>query len=304
VIPIAILLDGNALAKRVRIGVKKEAAKLATPPGLAVIQVGDNPASQIYVANKRRDCTRCGIISHVHHLEESAGQDRLLELIRWLNVQPYIHGILVQLPLPGGYETQAVIHTIAPQKDVDAFHTATAGRFYLENGLAAETSPSPANSGIYGGGNFAPGPSYQPCTPAGVMALLDAYHIDPLGLHAVVVGQSNTVGKPMSIMLLRRGATVTSCHIHTRSLAAHTRLADILVCAVGKKGLITADMVKPGAVVVDVGINRIGDNIYGDVDFEGVEKIASHISPVPGGVGPMTRAMLMKNTLLAAQASV
>ena len=245
-------------------------------------------------------------MSHAYHLEAGAGEDRLLELIRWLNAQPYIHGILVQLPLPDGYDAQNVIATISPEKDVDAFHTLTVGRFYLEGGLAAGTIPKPTDAApLYGGGSFAPGPTYLPCTPAGIMALLDAYEIDPLGKHAVVVGFSNIVGKPMSLMLLQRGATVTSCHIHTKDLAMHTRMADLLVCAVGKPNLITANMVKPGAVVIDVGINRIsdatGERICGDVDFDEVEKIASFISPVPGGVGPMTRAMLMKNTLLAAQ---
>jgi len=290
----------------VRIAVKKEATKLATPPGLAVVQVGDNPASAVYVANKRKDCVKCGIMSHAYHLEAGAGESRLLEQIRWLNDQPYIHGILVQLPLPDGYDTQKVIATIAPEKDVDAFHMLTVGRFYLEGGLAAGTQPT-QHMPLYGGRSLAPGASYLPCTPAGIMTLLDAYEIDPVGKHAVVVGFSNIVGKPMSLMLLQRGATVTSCHIHTQDLAAFTRTADILVCAVGKVGLITADMVKPGAVVVDVGINRIndasGERICGDVDYEAVEKIASYISPVPGGVGPMTRAMLMKNTLLAAQSA-
>jgi methylenetetrahydrofolate dehydrogenase (NADP+)/methenyltetrahydrofolate cyclohydrolase len=276
----AVLMDGNALAKRVRIGVKKEAAKLAAPPGLAVIQVGDDPASAVYVANKSRDCARCGIISHAYHLEANAGEERLLGLIQWLNEQAYIHGILVQLPLPEGFNPQKIIQAISPEKDVDAFHTLTAGKFYLDTA-----------------------PTFLPCTPAGVMEMLKAYDINPLGKHAVVVGHSNIVGKPMSLMLLQQGATVTSCHIHTRDLPSHTRLADILVCAVGKAGLITADMVKPQAVVVDVGINRNGESICGDVDFTAVEKIASHISPVPGGVGPMTRAMLMRNTIKAAQIS-
>jgi methylenetetrahydrofolate dehydrogenase (NADP+)/methenyltetrahydrofolate cyclohydrolase len=271
-------LDGNALAKRVRISVKKQASLLPNPPGLAVIQVGDNPASLIYVANKKRDCTRCGIISYAHHLDVNAGEEKLLDLIRWLNHQPDIHGILVQLPLPAGYNPKAMVEAITPEKDVDAFHSLTAGMFYLNNG-----------------------PTFLPCTPAGVLALLDEYGIDPKGKHCVVVGHSNTVGKPIATMLLHRDATVTNCHIHTVDLASHTRSADILVCAVGKAGLISAGMVKPGAVVVDVGINRNGESICGDVDFEAVEKVASHISPVPGGVGPMTRAMLMRNTLLAAQ---
>jgi len=275
---IAILLDGNALAKKVRISVKKQAAQLATPPGLAVIQVGDNPASQVYVANKRKDCVKCGIQSHAYHLEASAGEQKLLDLIQWLNEQAYIHGILVQMPLPEGYDPKAVVHAISPDKDVDAFHTLTAGKFYLNNEV-----------------------TFSPCTPAGVMAVLDEYEIDPQGKHAVVVGHSNLVGKPMCQMLLNRNATVTNCHVYTKDLAFHTRQADILICAVGKVNLITADMVKQGAVVIDVGINRNGESICGDVDFGEVEKIASHISPVPGGVGPMTRAMLMLNTLHSAQ---
>jgi methylenetetrahydrofolate dehydrogenase (NADP+)/methenyltetrahydrofolate cyclohydrolase len=271
-------LDGNALAKRVRIGVKKQTALLPNPPGLAVIQVGDNPASLVYVANKRRDCDRCGIVSYSHHLDENAGQEKLLELIHWLNTQTHIHGILVQLPLPAGYSPDAVIQAISPEKDVDAFHTLTMGKLYLNSH-----------------------PTFEPCTPAGVIALLDHYGIELKGKHCVVVGRSNIVGKPMATLLLHRNATVTVCHNQTIDLPGFTRMADILISAVGKSGLITADMVKPGAVVVDVGINRNGESICGDVDFEPVEKIASYISPVPGGVGPMTRAMLMKNTLKAAQ---
>ncbi|MCL2203345.1 MAG: bifunctional 5,10-methylenetetrahydrofolate dehydrogenase/5,10-methenyltetrahydrofolate cyclohydrolase [Defluviitaleaceae bacterium] len=271
-------MDGNALAKRVRMDVKKQAARLDAPPGLAVIIVGHNPASEVYVAHKEKDCARCGIVSHTYRLGEEAGQEKLPALIHRLNNQPDIHGILVQLPLPGGYGAEAVLQAIAPEKDVDAFHTVTAGKFYLNKG-----------------------PTFLPCTPAGVMELLDAYAIDPRGKHAVVVGHSNIVGKPMAMMLLQRDATVTICHIHTADLAMHTRMADILVCAVGKAGLITAGMVKPGAVVIDVGINRDGNKICGDVDFDAVGKIASHITPVPGGVGPMTRAMLMKNTLEAAK---
>jgi methylenetetrahydrofolate dehydrogenase (NADP+)/methenyltetrahydrofolate cyclohydrolase len=277
VVPIAILLDGNALAKRVRIKTKARAARLPQPPGLAVVMVGDNPASLVYVANKERDCARCGIASHVFRLEANTSEEKLLMLIHKLNTQSDIHGILIQLPLPPGFRPEAVIQAISPEKDVDAFNATTMGQFYL-NGA----SP------------------FLPCTPAGVMALLDEYKIEPRGKHCVVVGHSNTVGKPMATMLLHRDATVTSCHIHTVDLASHTRMADILVCAVGKAGLITADMVKPGAVVVDVGINRTDTGITGDVIFKEVAKIASHISPVPGGVGPMTRAMLMRNTLQAA----
>ncbi|MCL2603908.1 MAG: bifunctional 5,10-methylenetetrahydrofolate dehydrogenase/5,10-methenyltetrahydrofolate cyclohydrolase [Defluviitaleaceae bacterium] len=271
-------MDGNALAKQVRISVKKQTALLPQPPGLAVIQVGDNPASMVYVANKRRDCEKCGIISHAHLLAEDAGQDTLLELIRRLNAQADVHGILVQLPLPKGYNADAVIQAISPEKDVDAFHALTMGKLYLNCG-----------------------PAFEPCTPAGVIALLDRYEIDLRGKHCVVVGRSNIVGKPMGTMLLHRHATVTICHGSTVDLPSHTRQADVLISAVGKAGLITTDMVKPGAVVIDVGINRVGDKIHGDVDFEPIEKTASFITPVPGGVGPMTRAMLMKNTLKAAQ---
>jgi methylenetetrahydrofolate dehydrogenase (NADP+)/methenyltetrahydrofolate cyclohydrolase len=271
-------LDGNALAKRVRIGVKKQSALLPAPPGLAVIQVGDNPASQVYIANKQKDCERCGIISHAYFLDENAGQKKLLDLIQSLNTQPDIHGILVQLPLPAGYSADAVIQTISPEKDVDAFHALTMGKLYLNSQ-----------------------PTFEPCTPAGVIALLDAYEIDLKGKYCVVVGRSNIVGKPMGTLLLQRNATVTLCHGSTVDMPSHTRRADILISAVGKAGLITADMVKPSAVVIDVGINRNGERICGDVDFEAVEKIASHITPVPGGVGPMTRAMLMQNTLKAAR---
>jgi len=271
-------MDGNALAKQVRISVKKQTALLPQPPGLAVIQVGDNPASMVYVANKRRDCEKCGIISHAHLLAEDAGQDTLLELIRRLNAQADVHGILVQLPLPKGYNADAVIQAISPEKDVDAFHALTMGKLYLNCG-----------------------PAFEPCTPAGVIALLDRYEIDLRGKHCVVVGRSNIVGKPMGTMLLHRHATVTICHGSTVDLPSHTRQADVLISAVGKAGLITTDMVKPGAVVIDVGINRVGDKIHGDVDFEPRVKTASFITPVPGGVGPMTRAMVMKNTLNAAQ---
>jgi methylenetetrahydrofolate dehydrogenase (NADP+)/methenyltetrahydrofolate cyclohydrolase len=271
-------MDGNALAKRLRIGVKKQTAKLPAPPGLAVVQVGGNPASMIYVANKKRDCERCGILSYAHYLDENAGQARLLGLIGMLNADPLVHGILVQLPLPANYGADEVIQAISPEKDVDAFHTITMGKLYLNTA-----------------------PPFEPCTPAGVIALLDEYKIDLRGKHCVVVGRSNIVGKPMGTMLLHRHATVTICHGSTVDLPSHTRQADVLVSAVGKAGLITADMVKPGAVVIDVGINRVGDKIAGDVEFDEVEKIASHITPVPGGVGPMTRAMLMMNTLKAAQ---
>ena len=271
------ILDGKALAKDLLRQVKAQVTNMPSPPGLAVVIVGENPASRIYVDNKKRDCIKCGITSHEFALPADAGEDKLLALVHELNGRQDIHGILVQMPLPEGYDAQKVIHAISPNKDVDAFHTISMGRIF---------------SGDYG---------FLPCTPAGVIAMLDHYGIDPKGKHAVVVGHSNTVGKPMAMMLLHRHATVTICHIHTVDLAAFTRQADILVVAVGKIGLISADMVKPGAVVIDVGINRKEDGkLCGDVDYEAVSQVASYISPVPGGVGPMTRAMLMLNTANAA----
>jgi len=273
----ANLLDGNSLAKSILKKVKVQVLNMASPPQLAVIIVGDNPASRVYVDNKKKDCAVCGIVSYEFTLPEDIGEDKLLALIRELNERCDIHGILVQLPLPEGYDIQKIIQAISPEKDVDAFHMLNVGRIL---------------NGEY---------SFLPCTPAGVIAMLDHYGLDPKGKHAVVVGHSNIVGKPMAMMLLHRHATVTICHIHTVDLAAFTRQADILVCAVGKIGLITADMVKPGAVVIDVGINRKeAGGICGDVDFDSVSQIASYISPVPGGVGPMTRAMLMQNTIKAA----
>jgi len=271
------ILDGQSLAKSIRAKVKAQVASMASPPGLAVVIVGDDPASRIYVDAKKKNCKTCGITSHEFALPIDVCEEKLLALVHELNKRTDIHGILVQTPLPEGISTQKVIQAISPDKDVDAFHMLNAGRILY---------------GEYG---------FLPCTPAGVIALLDHYDIDPQGKHAVVVGHSNVVGKPMAMMLLHRNATVTVCHIHTVDLAAFTRQADILVCAVGKIGLITADMVKPGAVVIDVGINRKDDGkICGDVDFDAVSQVASYITPVPGGVGPMTRAMLMLNTANAA----
>ncbi|MCL2572396.1 MAG: bifunctional methylenetetrahydrofolate dehydrogenase/methenyltetrahydrofolate cyclohydrolase FolD [Defluviitaleaceae bacterium] len=273
----AIILDGKALAKSIVKEVKTQVNAMAEPPGLAVVIVGDNPASRVYVNNKKKDCQACGIVSTEYALPEDVGESKLLALIDELNQSKDVHGILVQLPLPEGYDVQKIIQAISPLKDVDAFHMLNVGRIF---------------NGDY---------SFLPCTPAGVIELLDYYNIDPKGKHCVVVGHSNIVGKPMAMMLLHRHATVTVCHIHTADLGFHTRQADILVCAVGKIGLITGDMVKPGAVVVDVGINRRDDgSMCGDVDFEAVSQVASHITPVPGGVGPMTRAMLMRNTVMAA----
>jgi methylenetetrahydrofolate dehydrogenase (NADP+)/methenyltetrahydrofolate cyclohydrolase len=272
------MLDGKALAEVVKGEVRAEIEKNGLSPGLAVVIVGENPASRIYVDNKRKDCLACGIRSEEFALPAEAGEEKLLAVIAALNARPDIHGILVQLPLPGGYSEQKVIQAIAPGKDVDAFHFINVGRIMV--------------------GNYA----FLPCTPAGVMALLDHYGIDPAGKHCVVVGRSDIVGKPQAMLLLHKNATVTICHSKTPDLGAMTREADILVAAVGRVKLITADMVKPGAVVVDVAMNRDENGkLCGDVDFSAVEPLASHITPVPGGIGPMTRAMLMRNTLTAAQ---
>ena len=274
----AIIMDGKALAAQVKREITQQIASSNLTPGLAVIIVGDNPASRIYVNAKKKDCEACGIKSFEFALDADAGEEKLLDLILELNGRPDVHGILVQLPLPKGYSEQAVIQAISPDKDVDAFHFENVGKI---------------TTGDY---------IFLPCTPAGVMELLDHYNIDPAGKHCVVVGRSNIVGKPQALLLLHRHATVTICHSRTPDLGAMTRQADILVAAVGKPGLITADMVKPGAVVIDVAINRKEDDkICGDVDFDAVSKIASHITPVPGGVGPMTRAVLLRNTLQAAQ---
>ena len=276
----AIIMDGNALAKKAREEVKVEIEKSGVNPGLAVIIVGDNQASRVYVNGKKKDCADCGIRSEEFALPADAGEEKLLSLISELNGRSDIHGILVQLPLPGGYSEQKVIQAIAPEKDVDAFHMLNVGRIV---------------SGDY---------AFLPCTPAGVMEMLDAYGIDPKGKHCVVVGRSDIVGKPQAMLLLHRHGTVTICHSRTPDLGAITRQADILVAAVGKIGLITADMVKPGAVVIDVAINRGADGkLCGDVDYPSVEAVASYITPVPGGVGPMTRAMLMRNTLSSAKAA-
>ena len=275
----AVILDGKALAKIVKQRVKEKTESLGVIPGLAVVIVGDDGASRVYVDNKKRDCTECGINSFEFALAADAGEDKLLALVNELNERDDIHGILVQLPLPAGYCEQKVIQAICPTKDVDAFTMPNVGRIM---------------NGDY---------DFAPCTPAAVMAILEHYDIDPAGKHCVVVGRSNIVGKPMAMLLLHKNATVSVCHSRTPDLAAITRQADILVSAVGKIGLITADMVKPGAVVIDVAINRGADGkLCGDVDYEGVKTVASHITPVPGGVGPMTRAILMENTLKAINA--
>ncbi len=276
----AKLLDGKAVAANVRARVAKDVRRLkesGVTPTLAVVLVGDNPASQVYVRNKEKDCEEVGIRSVGRRLPAETTQAELLALVDELNRDPQVHGILVQLPLPPQIDERAVIDAIDPAKDVDAFHPSNVGRIML--------------------GDY----DFLPCTPAGVMELLADAGISPAGKACVVIGRSNIVGKPMAMLLLHADGTVTVAHSKTPDLADVTAQADILVCAVGRAHFVTADMVKPGAVVVDVGMNRLENGkLAGDVDFEAVVEKASYITPVPGGVGPMTRAMLLKNTLKAA----
>ena len=274
----ATILDGKALAKKVKEEVKKEAASLERVPGLAVIIVGNNPASRVYVNSKRRDCEECGFLSEEFALPEETTEAELIDLIQTLNGRADIDGILCQLPLPDGINEEAVLMAIDPEKDVDGFHPMNMGALLIGKD------------------------GFLPCTPYGVMQILDEYGIDPKGKHCVVVGRSNIVGKPQSILLLQRHGTVTICHSRTPNLGEVCRTADILVAAVGKVNIITADMIKPGAVVIDVAMNNNDEGkLCGDVDYAKAKDVASAITPVPGGVGPMTRAMLMKNTLLSAQ---
>ena len=274
-------IDGNALSQKLRIQITERATALKTKgitPGLAVILVGDNPASQVYVRNKVKACQDCGLHSLLEKYPEDMPEKVLLDRIESLNQDPSIHGILVQLPLPKHIDAQRVIEAIAPHKDVDGFHIASAGA--LMTGM----------------------PGFWPCTPYGCMKMLDSIGYDLKGKHAVVIGRSNIVGKPMALMLLQKNATVTICHSATPNLKDMTLQADVIVAAVGKRNVLTADMVKPGAVVIDVGMNRNDEGkLCGDVDFEGVEKVAGYITPVPGGVGPMTITMLLVNTLEAAE---
>ena len=274
----AQLMDGKALAAQKKAAIRAEVERLARTPGLAVVLVGENPASQIYVRGKARDCEECGIRCMDFRLPAQTTESELLTLIAERNGRADVDGILVQLPLPEGIRERRVLEAIAPEKDVDAFHPENVGR--LVQGQAR----------------------YLPCTPAGVMELLRAAGVDPAGRRAVIVGRSNIVGKPMALLLLQADATVTVCHSRTPDLADECRRADILISAVGRRGLITADMIKPGAAVVDVAMNRDEDGkLCGDVDFAAACAVAAHITPVPGGVGPMTRAMLMENTLRAAR---
>lgn len=275
----AIRLDGAALAARLRAEVREEAAALPRPPVLAVILAGDDPASQIYVRGKERDCAECGIRSFTHRLSAGEAREALLPLVRSLNQNGDVDGILVQLPLPEGLEERTVLHTVSPEKDVDCFH--------------------PLNAGFLALGE----PRFLPCTPAGILALLDAYEIPIRGRRCVIIGRSRLVGAPLARLLTLRDGTVTLCHSKTERLPELTRQADILVSAAGRPGLVTGDMVKPGAAVIDVAMNRTADGtLTGDVDFPAAERRAAYITPVPGGVGPMTRAMLMRNVLQASRA--
>lgn len=277
----AQLIDGNALSRQLRADVAQRVQALRArglTPGLAVILVGDNPASQVYVRNKVKACEDTGMHSVLETWPATLSEADLLARVQAMNQDPAIHGILVQLPLPAHIDAQKVIEAISPAKDVDGFHVASAGA--LMTGL----------------------PGFWPCTPHGCMKMLEHIGYDLRGKHAVVIGRSNIVGKPMALMLLQANATVTVCHSGTKDLAAFTRQADVVVAAVGKRKVLTADMVKPGAVVIDVGMNRNeAGKLCGDVDFDGVKEVAGWITPVPGGVGPMTITMLMVNTLDSAE---
>ena len=280
----AEIIDGKLVSNKLREELKVEIEnfknEFGITPGLAVIMVGDNPASAVYVRNKHKACADVGITSYQIELPTETSEDELLSKIDELNADKNVHGILVQLPLPKHISEEKVINRICADKDVDAFHPINVGKIMI--------------------GNY----SFLPCTPAGIMELLRYYNVDITGKKCVVVGRSNIVGKPMALLLLEKHGTVTVCHSRTRELSEITKAADILVVAIGKAGFLTADMVKEGAVVIDVGINRLPDGrLSGDVDFEAVAEHASLITPVPGGVGPMTITMLLKNTLTAAKSA-
>ena len=275
----AVLIDGKALAAKVKERVREEAAKLSRKPGLAVILVGENPASKVYVAGKEKDCAECGIVSFPYKLPAETTREELLGLIEQLNANDEVDGILVQLPLPKHLDEREVINAIASHKDVDCFHPVNVGKMSIGE------------------------PAFLPCTPAGCMEMLKEYGIEIRGKRCVVLGRSNIVGKPMGMLLTAADGTVTTCHSRTVDLAKICAEADILVSAIGKTKFVTADMVKDGAVVIDVAMNRDENGkLCGDVDFDAVAPKCSYITPVPGGVGPMTRAMLMENILTAARA--
>ncbi len=273
-----ILLDGKALSKKIREQIKQRVSKIKSQgiiPGLAVILVGDNPASQLYVNMKTKACEDVGIYSINHRMPAEVSEEELVNVIRMLNDNPMVHGILVQLPLPKHIREENVIEAIDYKKDVDGFHPYSVGRLVRGN------------------------PLFYPCTPYGIMKLFEEYNIELRGKDVVIVGAGNITGKPMASMLTNAFSTVQLCHIHTKDLEIKTKRADILISAVGKPNLITQDMVKEGSVVVDVGVSRLNNRVVGDVDFENVSKKASYITPVPGGVGPMTIAMLLYNTIKA-----
>jgi methylenetetrahydrofolate dehydrogenase (NADP+) / methenyltetrahydrofolate cyclohydrolase len=280
----AKIIDGKSLAASTRAALKDRLAALAargTRPGLAAVLVGDDPASRVYVRNKARACEETGLHSEVHELPAGASEAELLQRVARLNADPNIHGIVVQLPLPRHLDANRALAAISPAKDVDGFHAQNLGAL------------------LQGREGFVPG------TPAGVMRLLELTGVPLAGARATIVGRSTIVGKPLALLLLQKDATVTICHSKTRDLAAATRAADILVAAVGKAKLVTADMVKPGACVIDVGINRLANGkLAGDVDFDAAKEVAGSITPVPGGVGPMTIAMLIANTVQSAERSV
>lgn len=275
------LIDGKAIASEIRAEIRDEISGMSIRPGLAVVLVGDDPASQVYVRNKHRACEEVGIYSEVYTLPAETSEEQLLGLIDQLNQSPAIHGILVQLPLPKHLDEEKVILAIDPAKDVDAFHPVNVGKIMI--------------------GNF----DFLPCTPAGVMELIKRSGIDVAGKECVVIGRSNIVGKPQAMLMLHSNATVTVCHSRTKNLPEVCRRADIIVSAVGKADFVTADMVKDGAVVIDVGMNRNAEGkLVGDVAFDEVAPKTSYITPVPGGVGPMTITMLLKNTVTAAKKSI
>jgi len=281
----ATLLDGKALAERIRAEIAVEVCEFTSRTGvkpcLAAVMVGEDPASQVYVRSKQKACEQNGLTSRLHRFAAETTQSELLALIAQLNRDPGVHGILVQLPLPKGIDTTRVLDAVLPQKDVDAFHPENVGRIVQGR------------------------PLFLPCTPHGIQQLLVRHQISTAGAHAVVVGRSEIVGKPIAMMLMQKGpggdATVTVCHSRSRDLPSIVRTADILIVAIGRAKFVTAEMVKPGAAVIDVGINRTDKGLVGDVDFEPVRQVAGYLTPVPGGVGPLTIAMLLRNTLLAAR---
>lgn len=279
----AVIIDGKQMAREIRIGLKERIDRIREQTGktvgLAVVLVGEDPASAIYVRGKEKDCEKVGIASRVIRMPGTASTDDVAATVAALNADPGVHGILVQFPLPRGLDSHRIIQAIDPAKDVDGFHILNAGMLL---------------TGV--------GRPLLPCTPRGIIEMIKSTGTDIAGAHAVVVGRSNLVGKPVSLLLQRENATVTMCHSRTVNLGDHTRRADILVAAAGRSGLIRGDMIKPGAVVIDVGMNRDGDKLTGDVDFESAVRVAGFITPVPGGVGLMTRAMLLDNTLQAFEA--